>query len=598
MSSASHAAGSPQQHSGDGISHSTRDEVTRGVRTRNGSRLPLSRELAVLREAHEDVAFALDLHAMLTVTHRDGTFLEVNDYFARVTGYSAEQLIGEKFDLLTSDFQPPEFWDTFWDTVRRGNIWQGEMRTRTASGGACWLYCTTVPMFDGHDSPQRFFNILNDITLVREAEAKIRKIAYTDQLTGLANRAAMIEEMSECVVDESNGACALITISLEDFQMLNDAFGHATGERFIQKAAERLQALDPKPSLLARTDLDVFALVYHDLGQTQDAAAEQAEAIANTVITDLNHGLELDGGATLQPAIRVGYGLSSQARTLGGAAVLNQADAARHRSLSSRGLQRPVRFSTEIAGEIQHRVNTVLDLRRAVTNNEFRLYRQPIVDVDGETTGYELLLRWEHPERGLVPPNHFIPLAEQSGLILEIGDWVVEEACRTLAERKSNPHLIDVPLSINVSEYQLRVGTFVDKVKAALLKYGPRPSMLCIEVTETLLHVDIDRSIAQLEQLRELGVKISLDDFGTGFSSLSYLPRLPVHEVKIDRSFIAALEHDDGQTKFVQGIVKLAHIMGLSTVAEGVENEAQFQRLRSMGADRFQGFAFGKPEPV
>ncbi|NLG48286.1 EAL domain-containing protein, partial [Gordonia sp. (in: high G+C Gram-positive bacteria)] len=190
------------------------------------------------------------------------------------------------------------------------------------------------------------------------------------------------------------------------------------------------------------------------------------------------------------------------------------------------------------------------------------------------------------------------PLAEQSGLILEIGDWVVEEACRTLAERKSNPHLIDVPLSINVSEYQLRVGTFVDKVKAALLKYGLRPSMLCIEVTETLLHVDIDRSIAQLEQLRELGVKISLDDFGTGFSSLSYLQRLPVHEVKIDRSFIAALEHDDGQMKFVQGIVKLAHIMGLSTVAEGVENEAQFQRLRSMGADRFQGFAFGKPEPV
>lgn len=563
-----------------------------------GVHMTRSRELELLHETHNDIALALDMHAMLTVTSIDGTFLEVNDYFARATGYSPEHLIGSKFRMLTSDHHPSEFWNDFWETVKRGEVWQGEMCTRTADGGACWMYSTSVPMFDGHDTPQRFMNILNDITVVREAEAKIRKIAYTDPLTGLANRAAMIDEISGCDVDEETEACALITISLEDFQMLSDAFGYALGERLIEKAALRLQALDLKPDLLARTDSDVFGLVFHRVGGTPDEVADRAEVIANKIMAELNQGLILDGGATLQPAMRVGYGVSSQARKLGGAAVLNQADTARHRSLSSRGMQRPVRFSIEMMEEIQRSVNTVLDLRKAVTNREFRLYRQPIVDVDGEPISYELLLRWEHPERGLVPPNEFIPLAEQSGQILEIGDWVVEEACRNLAQRREDPHVRNLPLSINVSEYQLRVGSFVDRVRASLEKYDVRPSLLCVEVTETLLHVDIDRSIAQLEELRDLGVKISLDDFGTGFSSLSYLQRLPVHEVKIDRSFISALEHDDSQMKFVQGIVKLAHMLGLSTVAEGVENEAQFHRLRSMGTDSFQGYVFGKPEPI
>jgi diguanylate cyclase (GGDEF)-like protein/PAS domain S-box-containing protein len=548
------------------------------------------KELLELRREHASLSLAIDAHSMVTITDSQGNFV-------KTSGYTREALLASNYRALNSGTHSAEFWKDFWDTLHSGHVWQGEICNRSANGQLSWMYCTIAPMFDGERTPQRYVSVLNDITIVRQAASEIHAIAYSDPLTGLANRAAMIEKISSCVVDEAAGACALITVSFEDFQLLNDAFGYTVGDRLIATAAQRLLALERQPDLLARIDPDVFGLVFHDLGTTAEGAAEQAEILANHIIAELNQGLVLDSGASIQPAIQVGYGLSAEARSLGGAAVLNQAEIARHRSLSSRGMQQPVRFSLDIMEEMQQRVGTLFDLRKAVDNRELRLFQQPIVDVNQATVGYELLLRWQHPQRGLVSPIEFIPLAEQSGLILEIGDWVVDEACRILAECSEN-RLHSLPLSINISEYQLRVGTFADRVSGALQRHSVRPDRLRIEVTETLLHVDIERSIAQLEQLRELGVRISLDDFGTGFSSLSYLQRLPVQEVKIDRSFVAVLEHDDAQVKFVAGIVNLAHMLGLTVVAEGVETEAQFERLQWMGTDHFQGYLFGKPEPV
>lgn len=320
--------------------------------------------------------------------------------------------------------------------------------------------------------------------------------------------------------------------------------------------------------------------------------------LAEQVVFEVGTTIRLDLGFSLEPAVRVGFALCCGGENRTGAEVYQQAEIARRRVSMSRGTHQPSKFEPEMVEEIRDRTKLLLELRHAVAHDELRLYLQPIVDIAGTIEAYEGLVRWQHPERGLVPPCDFIPLAEQSGLIVDLGTWVLNEACRILGEWAQDEARQHLTLSVNVSERQLNPRNFPDSVRAALGRHSAPADRLKVEVTESLMHDDIERSIQVLDELRETGVEVALDDFGTGHSSLSYLVRLPVDQLKIDRSFVLPITEDSNGAAIVQAIVDLAHVMQLKVVVEGVETREQFLMLRELGVDSFQGYLFGRPAPL
>ena len=427
-----------------------------------------------------------------------------------------------------------------------------------------------------------------------QAAAEVHRLAYFDGLTGLANRTLLLDRLGQLLAKgrRSGQVEALILIDIDRFKTVNDGRGHAFGDAILRAVGGRLTSLLREGDTLARLNADVFALLLPDLSAHLNQASRRALVVAEKVHTALLQSLAI-GGETVTVSASLGVALFSDEQGESPEDLLRRADTALHRAKAAGGNQTAF-FESGMGESAEQRFRIERELRLAIAAGELRLFLQPQVAADGQRVGAEVLLRWQHPERGLVPPGLFIPLAEESDLIVDVGAWVLAESCALLA--RENLAGRSLHLSVNLSPRQFRRAGFVTWLRDLIAASGADPGQLTLEVTEGLM---IDGDVAaRMHELAVLGIHFSVDDFGTGYSSLAYLKRLPIHELKIDKTFVReALENPEGAA-LVETILAIAHHMHLKVVAEGVETEAQAEFLNARGHVIHQGYLYGRPEPA
>ncbi len=472
--------------------------------------------------------------------------------------------------------------------------WREEYRVVLPARGECWRQGVAQPE-RLPDGSVLWHGIVTDITDRKRAEDTTHRLAYFDALTGLPNRRLLMDRLEHAIgsMQRAGQTGALLFIDLDNFKHINDARGHSVGDALLQQVALRLGSLLRHDDTVARLGGDEFVIQVGNLGSDADEAGRQARTVAEKVREVLESRFDIDGfpystsgsiGITLFP--RGNESVDD---------LLREADTAMYRAKEG-GRNRVEFYETEMQTEIEQRLAIERDMQDGFEAGQFDLHIQPQVDVRGEVVGGELLLRWTHPVRGAVPPNQFIPLAEESALILHLGDFVLRRACQALAQLQHAGVALD--LSVNVSPRQFCRADFVACVKDALKSTGANAYSLILEVTEGLLIENLADTVSRMDELVALGVRFSIDDFGTGYSSLAYLKKLPLYELKIDRTFVRDTPDDPNDTAIVEAILSVSKHLGLRVVAEGVETRQQADFLLSRGCDCLQGYFYGRPEPL
>jgi diguanylate cyclase (GGDEF)-like protein/PAS domain S-box-containing protein len=542
-------------------------------------------------------ATAFEADVGIVVTDAQGVILRVNRALVESTGYSAEEAVGQTPRLFKSDRHDADFYAAMWRGIRLNGAWQGEIWDRRKNGEIYpkWMIITAVKGDDGEIV--RYVSTQTDITARKIAEDEIKYLAFYDQLTRLPNRRLLLERLRLALAAGARGQQqrALLFIDLDDFKTLNDSLGHDHGDLLLQQVAQRLAGAVREADLVARLGGDEFVVMLDNLGQTSAEAAIHAEGVGEKILDALKQPYAL-GGHEYQGSASVGVTLFGDC---GGAMdeLLKQADLAMYRAKTA-GRNAMRFFDPAMQAAVTARVELEKDLRNALRAGEFVLHYQAQVDVAGRLPAAEVLVRWRHPQRGLVFPNDFIGLAEETGLILPLGYWVLEAACAQLAAWAGRADAGALALAVNVSVQQLRQPDFVAQVLAVLERTGADPRKLKLELTESQLMDNVEETIDKMAALKARGVGFALDDFGTGYSSLSYLKRLPLEKLKIDRSFVKDVLTDPNDAAITQTIVALAKSLGLGVVAEGVETAAQRDFLVRNGCHLHQGYLFSKPLPL
>ena len=542
-------------------------------------------------------AAAFDSQEGMIVSDADKRILRVNRAFTEMTGYAAEELVGKPLRVLKSDHHTADFYSELWESVRRTGGWQGEIRQR-AGNGATHVRWLTVSAVKGEDGGvTHYIGTYYDVSERKRAEERIKELAFFDQLTGLPNRALLLDRMRQAMGANSRSGKygALLFIDLDNFKILNDTLGHDFGDLLLKEVAQRLSQCVRSEDTVARLGGDEFVVLLASLSGQEQKAAIRAKTVGEKVLSSLNQSYQLAGYEHLNtPSIGVALFAGHQDSTDD---VLKRADLAMYEAKAV-GRNTLRFFDPEMQIVVNTRAALETDFREAVKKSRFLLHYQAQVDGEGRLTGAEVLLRWAHPERGLISPAEFIPLAENTGLIRPLGDWVLETACRQLAAWAEQPELAHLTIAVNVSALQLHHRDFVDHVLSILDLTGARPQRLKLELTESLLVNNIEEVISKMTALKEAGIGFSLDDFGTGYSSLSYLKRLPLDQLKIDQSFVRDIAVDPNDAAIAKMIIVLGANLGLAVIAEGVETEFQRSFLARQGCQAYQGYLFGRPVPL
>lgn len=531
----------------------------------------------------------------MMITDERGIILRVNRAFSDLTGYESEEVLGRTPAILKSGRQGDDFYRGMWQTLAKTGYWQGEVWNRRKGGEVFPEWLTISAVTDDEGCTTHYVGAFSDITERKEAEERIRNLAFYDPLTSLPNRRLLLDRLHQALAagQRAGNYGAILYLDLDHFKVLNDTRGHDAGDELLILMAKRLRAAVREQDTVARLGGDEFVVMLEDLDPVPTSAAGYAGTVAEKLREALQLPFHLRGGDhTLTPSIGVSMfrGHETDVQTL-----LKQADMALYEA-KEQG-RNTVRFFSHAMQEAVSAQAAILDgLRRALECSEFELFLQPQFGADGRRTGAEALLRWRPPGNGLIGPDEFIPHAEDSGLIVPIGKWVLERACEVLATwRESRPTEC---ISVNVSARQFRQPDFVDVVAAALSRHGVEGRRLCLELTETAVLGNVGFAVGVMESLSAMGVMISLDDFGTGYSSLSNLKRLPIGEVKIDRSFVQEITRNDQDASIVRAIISMCRDLGMRVVAEGVETEEQRQFLLECRCDLLQGFLLGHPAPI
>ncbi|PMR77633.1 putative bifunctional diguanylate cyclase/phosphodiesterase [Billgrantia endophytica] len=474
-----------------------------------------------------------------------------------------------------------------------------EGRVLCAGGREHTFLSVKLPLRNPDGSIQSLCGISTDITEYREIRESNHRLTYFDPLTGLPNRRLLLDRLEMVVkgTRRSNRYAGLLFIDLDNFKVVNDTQGLHEGDQLLRRVADRLSQVVRESDTLARLGADEFVLLLHDLDSSMEQAAQAAERVAEKLLARVLDTLPVEERALTLPITgSVGIALFAGARaSVDGA--MQQADMALQQAKGAGG--NTLRFfNPEMQAAVMARVHLEADLHQALARDELRLHYQIQVDSQSRVTGVEALLRWQHPQRGMVAPGQFIPLAERTRLILPIGHWVLESACRQLATWAKEPALEALSISVNVSSIQFHQQDFVARVRQVLASTAANPNRLILEVTESLLMEEPERVREIMLRLNELGIRFALDDFGTGFSSLNYLKRLPLDALKIDQSFIKGVLTDPVDAAIVQATITLAASLGLAVTAEGVETEEQHQWLQEHDCKAFQGYLFGRPLAV
>ena len=518
----------------------------------------------------------------------------VNDKFCEISKYSRTDLIGNTHALINSGHHSKEFFQDLWRTISSGKVWFGEVCNRAKDGSLYWVSTTIVPYSDDNSKPVRYVAIRADITERKRIEQKVEKMAYQDPLTGLPNRRLLMDRLHQSVqLSERTGQYgALLLLDLDHFKDVNDTLGHDQGDHLLRQVSERLIACVRQTDMVARLGGDEFVVLLTNLGLTEEEASTQAGRISEQMLYALSETYRLDR-ATITTSSSVGVVLF-HGQEVSPPELLKQADLSLYQA---KGAGRKVVrfFDPAIQKAFQNRLQLEDDLRNAMARDQFKVFYQPIVNHLRQIVAVEALLRWQHPVKGLTSPAVFIPILESTGLISEVGRWVIHQACALLQAWSTHPERSTLEVAVNVSAKQFRQTDFVEQTVALLDQFHVGAGLLKLEVTESSLQDDLANTIEKMQRLRDHGVRFAIDDFGTGYSSLSYLKALPIHVLKIDRSFVLNVDKDADAVAIAKTILDLAHNMGLETVAEGVESDAQLQALIALGCSKFQGYLFGRP---
>ncbi|MDA8230721.1 MAG: EAL domain-containing protein [Magnetospirillum sp.] len=528
----------------------------------------------------------------ILVTSPQGVIERVNPAFIAITGYSAEEVVGRTPAVLKSDHQDPEFYRRMWQTLREQGRWQGEIWNRRKNGEAYLEWLTITAVLDEAGAVSHYVGVFNDISELHEKDLRIRHQAHHDALTGLPNRILLLDRLDQAIAASSRGEkkIALLFLDLDRFKVVNDSLGHDVGDDLLKEVAYRLSTRVSEADTVARLGGDEFVIVHTGWNGLGDVAslAEKILSLLETPFTVAERDLHVGGsiGIALHPAD------GASARDL-----LKNADTAMHAvKQADRNAYRF--FDASMNKEAMERLTLENDLRRAIDRGELEVYYQPkFALADGRMVGAEALVRWHHPMNGMVSPGRFIPLAEDTGLVVPLGEWVLRQVCRQVAAWHA-AGLDCGPVAVNVSARQLVQPDFASQVASILGEEGVEPDMIDLEITETAIMRDPDRAAAILASLSIFGTRVVLDDFGVGHSSLGYLKRLPISVLKMDRTFIRDVTDDSDAAALARGIIDLARQLGIEVVAEGVETEAQATFLKGNGCALVQGYLFAKPMPA
>jgi len=543
-------------------------------------------------------AIAFESQEGMFVTNAHWDILRVNQAFTQITGFTAQEALGRQpKDLLGSARQDDEFYEALTHSIAQSGTWQGEVWDRHKNGNLypAWLIITAVKGPDGQVS--NYVASVTDITERKATEEEIRNLAFYDPLTGLPNRRLLMNRLEQALVSAARHGQlgALLFVDLDDFKTLNDTLGHDKGDQLLQQVGTRLQSCMREVDTVARLGGDEFVVLLEDLSDDSLHAASYAETVAEKILAALNEDYQI-AGLRHHSSPSIGITLLGE-KPEGIEEPLKRADMAMYQAKAA-GRNTVRFFDPQTQSLIQSRLENETALRHALTDNQFILHYQAQMTAQGTISGAEALVRWVHPQRGMVSPAEFIPLAEETGAILPLGRWVLEQACTQLLRWAADPKLAQLSLSVNVSARQFHDRYFVDEVLEVLERSGANPQRLKLELTESLLVRNVEDMIVKMNTLKARGVGFSLDDFGTGYSSLSYLKRLPLDQLKIDQSFVRDILVDPNDAAIAQMVVALANSMGLTVIAEGVETEAQRDALAHLGCLTYQGYLFGRPVPM
>jgi diguanylate cyclase (GGDEF)-like protein/PAS domain S-box-containing protein len=515
---------------------------------------------------------------------------------SHITSYTAKDAIGQKFELLRPDSHNETFYTKNWETINNIGMWTGETTGKRKNGEIYPLHLSVTAVKDIKGVVTNYVATLIDITNRKAALDKIKDLAFYDTLTNLPNRSMLMDRLKQTLSATSRSRSgAVLFLDLDQFKSLNDSLGHDMGDALLKQVANRLSNHMRGGDTVARLGGDEFIVLLEDLSDQPTEAPVQTKMIARKLLNALSKPYQL-GTYEYCCTASIGVTLLSDYKTEPDT-IIKQADIAMYQAKNAGG--NAIRFYDPKMQEIiSNRVQMERELRQAIEQQQFQLYYQIQVDSTCRPLGAEALIRWQHPERNMIPPLQFIPLAEESGLILPIGQWVLDTACAQLAIWQKNSHRKHFILSVNVSAKQLYQENFVTQVQKTIQHHGIDSTKLKLELTESMLVKDIDNIINKMNALSKIGVSFSLDDFGTGYSSLQYLKKLPFSQLKIDQSFVRDITDDESDLAIVSTIIAMAHSLNLGVIAEGVETKEQRQLLMKKSCLQFQGYLFGKPVPV
>ena len=540
-------------------------------------------------------ATAFDTHEAILITDRDANIIRVNRAFSEITGYTAEEVIGRNPRLLNSGIHDEGFFAAFWSALLTEGQWQGEVWNRRKNGEVFPQMQSVTAVRDGSGKTSQYVSAFLDISDQKKAEMEIQRLAYYDTLTNLPNRRLLMERLHQEVSSAARHQCcgALLFLDLDNFKTINDALGHSTGDVLLKQVAERLSSSVRTEDTIARLGGDEFVVLLPELDSNSDAAAKLALAVAEKIRNAIGATFDLLG-REYQTSTSIGITLFPQANS-DPDELLKQADAAMYQAKAS-GRNDIRYYLPEMQVMADARLAMEKDLRHALDCKEFCLYYQPQFDHRRTLIGAEVLLRWRHPRRGLVSPAEFIPVAEDTGLVVAIGEWVLLHACEQF-RRWMDEGLVapGMEIAVNVSPRHFHRAEFVDQLLGILEKTGMTPDRLVLELTEGIVVENIGETIEKMRALKAHGIHFSIDDFGTGYSSLAYLKRLPINQLKIDRSFVQDMCGDLNDRVIVETIIAMAQHLRLDVIAEGVETEEQLHFLERNGCKAYQGFHFSQP---
>lgn len=551
-------------------------------------------ERIILELDRRIAAIAFESQQGMLITDAKTHILKVNRAFTQITGYSAEDVVGQPTRMLGSGRQGPEFYQELWQTLARDGVWEGEIWNRRKNGEVFPEWLTISAVRDEQGRVGNYVASLTDISERKSAEQKIQHLAFYDPLTSLPNRRLLRDRLQQARIQchRKGRYAALIFMDLDDFKNVNDLFGHQVGDELLCQVSERLRANLRDLDTVARLGGDEFVILIEGLEPYAEEAGAQVEHIGSKLLMALREPYVVNGQRFNNSASLGAVLFNDEQHTVD--ELMQHADLSMY-SAKAAGKNAMTFYDPQMQAAVSMRLQLEEDIRRGLAEGEFVIYLQAQAGINGALEGAEALVRWQHPQRGLLGPGHFIEIAERCGLVELMDLATLRQGCELLARWAGHAQRSELTLAVNISARLLYKENFVELIKRTLHDTGANPLRLKLEITESLLLADKDKAVLHMQALRKMGIRFSIDDFGTGYSSMAYLQQLPLDQLKIDQSFVRDLPQSTGSLAIVRAILAMADGLGLEVIAEGVETAAHQQALRENGCRHFQGYLFGKP---